>query len=98
MSGAERTLEIVWQQDPSAYVFARARNGTLSVDGLSVGTPASADLASARGIDARVGQPGKLHHWIDGHDVHGWRRASGNVLRARPSDTRPHRQQRRPIE
>ena len=53
MSEAGRTLEIVWQQDPTAYVFARAGDGTLSADGLSVGTPASADLTLARGIDAR---------------------------------------------
>jgi hypothetical protein len=53
MSSAERTLEIVWQQDPTAYVFGRAADGTLSADGLTVGTHASADLALARGIDAR---------------------------------------------
>ena len=53
MSAAERTLEIVWQQDPTAYVFARAENGTLAADGLTVGTPASADLTLARGIEAR---------------------------------------------
>ena len=54
MSAAERTLEIVWQQDPTAYAFARAGDGTLhAADGLSVGTPAAADLTLARGIDAR---------------------------------------------
>jgi hypothetical protein len=53
MSAAERTLEIVWQQDPSAYVFGRAADGTLSADGLQVGEPAGADLSLASGIDAR---------------------------------------------
>ncbi|MDX6456130.1 MAG: hypothetical protein QOD48_2237, partial [Gaiellaceae bacterium] len=53
MSSAERTLEIVWQQDPTAYVFGRAADGTLSADGLSVGAHASADLTLARGVDAR---------------------------------------------
>ena len=53
MSEAERTLEIVWQQDPTAYAFARAGDGTLHADGLTVGAPATADLTLARGIDAR---------------------------------------------
>src|SRR5437868_10467041 len=53
MSAAERTLEIVWQQDPTALVFARARGGTLSAEGLGVGTLTSADLSLARGIDVR---------------------------------------------
>jgi hypothetical protein len=53
MSAAERTLEIVWQQDPTAYVFGRAADGTLSAEGLSVGTHASADLTLARDVDAR---------------------------------------------
>jgi hypothetical protein len=53
MSAAERTLEIVWQQDPTAYVFGRAADGTLSADELSVGMPASADLTLAPGVDAR---------------------------------------------
>src|SRR5947209_7790948 len=47
------TLELVWQQDPSALAFARDRDGALSAGGLTVGAPASADLALARGIDAR---------------------------------------------
>src|SRR5260370_8913154 len=53
MSAAERALEIVWQQDPTAYAFARTGDGTLHADGLTVGTPASADLTLARGIEAR---------------------------------------------
>ncbi len=53
MSSPARTLEIVWQQDPTAYAFVRAGDGTLSVDGLSVGSRTSADLTLARGIDAR---------------------------------------------
>ncbi|MDX6400390.1 MAG: hypothetical protein QOF27_996, partial [Gaiellaceae bacterium] len=53
MSEPGRTLEIVWQQDPTAYVFVRAGDGMLSADGLTLGTPTSADLTLARGIDAR---------------------------------------------
>ena len=53
MSAAERTLEIVWQQDPTAYAFARSSDGSLDADGLGIGTPAAADLALARGIAAR---------------------------------------------
>src|SRR5947207_4113287 len=47
------TLELVWQQDPSAFAFARDGDGALSAGGLTVGAPASADLALARGIEAR---------------------------------------------
>ncbi len=54
MSAAERTLEIVWQQEPSAYAFVRDSDGTLHADGLSFGTPVSADLTLARGIAARL--------------------------------------------
>src|SRR3989440_5087933 len=53
MSAARSTLEIVWQQDPTALAFARAGDGTLSAAGLNVGTPASGDLTLARGVDAR---------------------------------------------
>jgi hypothetical protein len=53
MPAAARTLEIVWQQDPTAYVFARAGDGTLSAEGLHAGTPAAADLSVARRVDAR---------------------------------------------
>jgi hypothetical protein len=53
MSAPPRTLEIVWQQDPTAYVFGRAVDGTLSAEGLRVGTHASADLTLAPGVDAR---------------------------------------------
>src|ERR1051325_7384018 len=41
VSTAERTLEIVWQQDATAWAFARAGDGTLSVEGLNVGTRSS---------------------------------------------------------
>src|SRR4051812_29569931 len=53
MSEPERTLEIVWQQDPTAYAFVRDADGRLQADGLTVGAPATADLTLARGIDAR---------------------------------------------
>src|SRR5438552_3740746 len=53
MSAARSTLEIVWQQDPTALAFARAGDGTLSADGLNVGTPVSADLGPTRGLEAR---------------------------------------------
>jgi hypothetical protein len=53
MSAAPRTLEIIWQQEPVAYAFARGEDGTLAADGLDVGTPAAADLTLARGIEAR---------------------------------------------
>src|SRR5437588_12163152 len=53
MSAARSTLEIVWQQDPTALAFARAGDGTLSAAGLNVGTPVSADLGPTRGIEAR---------------------------------------------
>ena len=36
------TLELVWQQDPSAFAFARDGDGALSAGGLTVGAPASA--------------------------------------------------------
>src|SRR4051794_15284416 len=60
MSAAGRTLEIVWQQDPIAYVFVRAGDGSLSADGLSVGVPASADLNLPGRIDARLVGMGEL--------------------------------------
>ena len=39
------TLEILWQQDVSATVFARAADGSLSPGALVVGIPAVSDLA-----------------------------------------------------
>ena len=53
MSGAGRTLEIVWQQDATAWVFARAGDGMLSAEGLHVGVFGSGELASAGRIDVR---------------------------------------------
>ncbi|MFN2629927.1 MAG: DEAD/DEAH box helicase [Gaiellaceae bacterium] len=48
------TLEIVWQQDATAYLFTRAPGGALSAADLRVGTPAVAGLALVgRGIPAR---------------------------------------------
>jgi hypothetical protein len=53
MSAAPETLELAWQQDPTAYAFVRASDGTLHAGGLTVGTPTSAALTLARGFDAR---------------------------------------------
>jgi hypothetical protein len=39
------TLEIVWQQNATAYVFARAEDGTLGGADLAVGTPAAVRLS-----------------------------------------------------
>ena len=39
------TLEVLWQQDVSATVLARGRDGSLSAGGLQVGIPAVSDLA-----------------------------------------------------
>ena len=40
------TLEILWQQDVSATVFARGSDGSVSAGGLHVGIPAVSDLAN----------------------------------------------------
>ena len=47
------TLEIVWQQEPHAFVFLRDAEGGLTDGQLEVGAPASADLTLARGVPAR---------------------------------------------
>jgi hypothetical protein len=39
------TLEVIWQQDASAYVFTRSREGRLSAKELRVGRPVVAELA-----------------------------------------------------
>ncbi len=50
----EPTLEILWQEDASAYVLVRAPDGGLSAGGLQVGMPAVADLVRAgHGTSAR---------------------------------------------
>jgi hypothetical protein len=51
---APPTLEVIWQQDASAYVFRRSPDGKLSAADLRLGTPAVAELALVgRGIEAR---------------------------------------------
>ena len=48
------TLEVLWQQDVSATVLARGRDGSLSAGGLQVGIPAVSDLAElGQGATAR---------------------------------------------
>ena len=48
------TLELLWQDDASAYAFARMADGSLSAGGLHLGMPAVADVAHAgHGISAR---------------------------------------------
>ncbi len=55
------TLEILWQEDASAYVLVRAADGTLSAGGLQVGIPAVADLVHAgHGVSARRLELGEL--------------------------------------
>ncbi len=50
----EATLEILWQEDASAYALVREADGTLTSRGLSAGMPAVADLGHAgRGVAAR---------------------------------------------
>ena len=50
----EPTLEILWQEDASAYVLVREPDGTLTSRGLQAGMPAVADLVHAgRGVGAR---------------------------------------------
>jgi len=51
-SGAR--LELLWQQDATAYVLLRGADGTLDAGKLQVGIPAVADLAHAgHGVSAR---------------------------------------------
>jgi SNF2-related domain/SNF2 Helicase protein/Helicase conserved C-terminal domain len=51
---AASTLEILWQQDASAYVFRRSPGGELSAEALPLGKPAVADLALVgTGVEAR---------------------------------------------
>ena len=50
----EPTLEILWQEDASAYVLVREPDGTLSSRGLHEGMPAVAELVHAgHGVGAR---------------------------------------------
>jgi len=50
----QTTLEILWQEDASAYALVREGDGTLSSRGLQTGMPAVADLVHAgHGISAR---------------------------------------------
>jgi non-specific serine/threonine protein kinase len=51
---ADPTLEILWQEDASAYALVRESDGTLSARGLQAGMPAVADLVHAgHGVGAR---------------------------------------------
>jgi non-specific serine/threonine protein kinase len=51
---ATPTLELLWQDDASAYALARTLDGALSAGGLHVGMPAVADVAHAgHGIGVR---------------------------------------------
>src|SRR5690242_11068076 len=51
---AASTLEILWQQDASAFVFSRSADGEVSASGLAVGKPAIADLAHVgEAVEAR---------------------------------------------
>jgi hypothetical protein len=55
------TLEVVWQEDATALVFARQGDGTLSAGDLRLGLSAIADVALAgRGISARRLEPAEL--------------------------------------
>jgi hypothetical protein len=55
------TLELVWQQDASALVFARDEEGTLSAGELHLGMPAIAELAPVgHGFPARRLDPREL--------------------------------------
>jgi len=68
------TLEVLWQEDASAFLLVRDADGTLSAGGLQLGMPAVADLAHAgHGVAARrieldelldlaVGAPRTLAH------------------------------------
>ena len=48
------TLELIWQQDASAYVFQRGPDGELSAAGLHFGRPVAAELEiGGRGVEAR---------------------------------------------
>jgi hypothetical protein len=68
----DRTLEILWQPEPYAYAFLRSADGTLSTDGLTVGTAATVDLpfaarASVRRLDVHelVGLAGDLPEGVE---------------------------------
>ncbi|MGI8421262.1 MAG: hypothetical protein ACR2MU_03225, partial [Gaiellaceae bacterium] len=51
---AAPTLEVVWQEDASAYAFTRDADGALSSSTLQLGRPAVADLALVgSGVEAR---------------------------------------------
>jgi non-specific serine/threonine protein kinase len=53
-TAVEPTLEILWQEDASAYVLVREPDGTLTSRGLQAGMPAVADLVHAgHGVGAR---------------------------------------------
>jgi superfamily II DNA or RNA helicase len=53
VSASASTLEIVWQQNATAYVFSRSPEGTLGGTNLAVGTPAAVRLTGVEPFDAR---------------------------------------------
>ncbi|MCZ7590023.1 MAG: DEAD/DEAH box helicase [Gaiella sp.] len=65
-AAAPATLEILWQEDASAYLLAREADGTLSAGGLHAGMPAVADLAHAgHGVAARRVELDELLDLVD---------------------------------
>jgi len=82
------TLELLWQDDTTALALLRGGDGRLTADGLSVGSPAAADLTDlAPGAAARRLQLGELLDLQpDGHLLGGTARVTFAVLeRARRS-------------
>jgi len=58
MSAAGTTLELVWQQDATAFLFVRDADGGLSAGGLDDGLPSDAGLAFEPDFPARrIGVP-----------------------------------------
>jgi hypothetical protein len=50
---SEPTLELLWQQDPTAVAFVRTPDGGFDAPALHAGEPLRADLGFARGVPAR---------------------------------------------
>lgn len=57
---AARTLELLWQDDASAYALVRDSGGRFSADGLDLGEPAAAELAGTGRVDVRRVELGEL--------------------------------------
>ena len=63
---AAATLELLWQQDASAFALVRDADGELSAGELELGLPAVADLALAeRGVAARLLELDELLDLVD---------------------------------